>query len=61
MTFYYCSRSSILEMVSNPQVKKQTEQPHENKRKKETLRERFIKNKRSLNLVHISPKKEKEP
>jgi hypothetical protein len=27
--------------------------------RKDTLRERFIKNKRPLNLAHMSPKKEK--
>ncbi len=29
-------------------------------RRKESLRERFIKNKRPLNPTHISPKKEKQ-
>ncbi len=45
---------------AEPQEKKQTKQPQEDRRRKETLRERFIKNKRPLNLVHIFPKKEKQ-
>ncbi len=43
-----------------PQVKKkQIGQSHEDKRRKEILREKFIKNKKPLNLAHLSPKKEK--
>jgi hypothetical protein len=30
-------------------------------RRKKSLRERFIKNKRPFNLTHIFPKKEKQP
>jgi hypothetical protein len=37
------------------------EQPQEDMRRKDTLRERFIKNKRPLNPTCISPKKEKQP
>jgi hypothetical protein len=39
--------------------KKQIGQSHEDKRRKEILREKFIKNKKPLNLAHLSPKKEK--
>jgi len=30
-------------------------------KRKETLRERFIKNKKPLNLAHFFPKKDKQP
>ncbi len=40
--------------------KKQSEQPHEEKRRKENLRAKFIKNKKPFNLAHIFLKKEKE-
>ncbi len=39
--------------------KKHAEQPQEDKRRRDNLRERFIKNKRPLNPTHISSKKEK--
>jgi hypothetical protein len=38
---------------------KQTTHPQEDKIKRESLRERFIKNKRPLNPTHISLKKDK--
>jgi hypothetical protein len=44
-----------------PQEKKKQVEPHEDMRRKESLRERFIMNKRPLNPTHISPKKEKQP
>jgi hypothetical protein len=37
------------------------EKLHEDRTRKETLRERFIKNKRPLDPTHISPKKDKQP
>ncbi len=40
--------------------KKQAKQPQEDKRRRNSLRERFIKNKRPLNPTHISPKKKKQ-
>jgi hypothetical protein len=41
--------------------KKHAKQPQEDQRRKYNMRERFIKNKRSLNLLHIFLKKEKQP
>jgi hypothetical protein len=41
--------------------KKQTKHPQEGKKRKETLRGRFIKNKRLLNPTHISLEKDKQP
>jgi hypothetical protein len=38
-----------------------SEQPQEDMKRKNNLRERFIKNKRHLNPTHISPKKRKQP
>ncbi len=49
-----------LQIVEPHEKKKQTKQPQEYKRKKETLKERFIKNKRPLNLAHFSPKVDKQ-
>ncbi len=39
--------------------KKQIQQPQEYRRRKETSKERFVKNKRLLNFAHFSPKKDK--
>jgi hypothetical protein len=36
------------------------EKPQEDKRRRYSLRERFIKNKRPLNPTHIFPKQEKQ-
>ncbi len=47
-----------LEGAESEEKKKQAKQPHENKRRRDSLRERFIKNKRPLNPTHICPKKE---
>jgi hypothetical protein len=48
-----------LEGAKSQEKKKQVEQPGEDKRKRNSMSERFIKNKRPLNLTHIFPKKEK--
>jgi hypothetical protein len=50
MPFYHHPRSYVSKVVSTRRAKphekkKQAEQPHEDKRRKEHLRERFIKNK----------------
>jgi hypothetical protein len=50
-----------LEGAKSQEGKKQRKQPQEHKRRKDCLRERFIKNKRPINPMHISPKKEKQP
>jgi len=49
-----------LERAKSQVRKKQAKQLQEDQRRKDNMRERFIKNKRSLNLLHISPKKEKQ-
>ncbi len=48
-----------LEGAKSQEKKKHAEQPQEDKRRRDSLKERFIKNKRPLNPTHISPKKEK--
>jgi hypothetical protein len=48
-----------LKGAKSHEKKKQTKQPQEDKRRRNNLKERFIKNKRPLNLTHISCKKEK--
>ncbi len=65
MPFCYCPKSFVLEVVSIKRSraigeKKKIEQPQEDKRKKDIMRERFIKNKRPLNPTYISSKKEKQ-
>jgi hypothetical protein len=51
-----------LERAKSQEKKKHAKQPQEDKRRRRNnLRERFIKNKRPLNPIHISPKKEKQP
>jgi hypothetical protein len=50
-----------LEGVESHEKKKQVEQPQEDKRKINSMREGFIKNKRLLNPTHISFKKDKQP
>jgi hypothetical protein len=50
-----------LERAKPHEKKKQAKQPQEDKRRRDNMRERFIKNKRLLNPTHISPKKEKKP
>jgi hypothetical protein len=42
-------------------IERKKERPQEDKRRRDSLRERFIKNKRPLNPTHISPKKDKQP
>jgi hypothetical protein len=49
-----------LEGGESQKKKKHAEQPQEDKRRRDSLRERFIKNKRPLNPTHICPKKEKQ-
>jgi hypothetical protein len=65
MPLFYCLRNLFqkwfpLEGAKPQEKKKQTKQSQEDKRRKEILRERFIKNKRPLNLAHLSPKKDKQ-
>ncbi len=48
-----------LKGIETQEKKKQAEQPQEDKRKRESLRGSFIKNKRPLNPTLISLKKEK--
>jgi len=50
-----------LEGAKSQERKKQVERPEKDKRRRDSLRERFIKNKRPLNPMHISPKKKKQP
>jgi len=50
-----------LKGVESHERKKHAKQPQEDKRRRDSLRERFIKNKRLLNPMHISPKKEQQP
>ncbi len=49
-----------LKIVEPQEKKKQVEQPKEDKRRRDGLKERFIKNKRCLIPTHIYPKKEKQ-
>ncbi len=49
-----------LKGAKSQENKKPTEHLQEEKRRRNSLRERFIKNKRLLNPTHISPKKEKQ-
>jgi len=48
-----------LERAEAHEKKKQVEQFKEDKRRRDNLRERFIKNKRPLNPTHIFAKNEK--
>ncbi len=50
----------IVKGIKPQEKKKQSEQTQEEKPRKETMRERFIKNKKPLNPTHIYPNKEKE-
>ncbi len=64
MPFCYCPRSLFhkwFPLGVEPQEKKHEKQPQEDKRKKENLRERFVKDKRPLNPTHIFPRQEKQP
>ncbi len=45
---------------AQPQEEKKQIKPQEDKKEKKSLKETFIKNKRTLNPSHISPKKEKQ-
>ncbi len=48
-----------LEGAKSQEKKKQVEQLQKDKRRRDSMREMFIKNKRPLNPTHISPKNEK--
>jgi hypothetical protein len=50
----------LVKGIEPQEKKKQSEQPQEEKRRKETMRERFINNKRPLNNANIYLKKGKE-
>jgi len=49
-----------LEGAKSHEKKKQAKQCQKDKRRKDNLMERFIKNKRPLNLIHIFPRKGKK-
>jgi hypothetical protein len=63
-----CHSTIVLEVMfqkwfplegAKPREKNKQAKPYEDRRRKESLKESFIKNKRPLNPTHISPKKEK--
>jgi tRNA A22 N-methylase len=64
MPFCYYPRSCVSKMVSIIRSRATREEVDrviiQGQERKETLRERFIKNKKPLNVAHLFPKKEKQ-
>jgi hypothetical protein len=57
----FVSKMVPLEGTKSQKKNKHAKQPHKDKIIRDSLRERFIKNKRPLNHTHVSLKKEKQP